>query len=173
MKTRSTPSQYKVELFSHDPQWVVMYHDEAAKLAALFVDTLVSIHHFGSTSIPTIRAKPIIDILVQINSAHIPDVIISALSDNGYTERLFDDGRARRTFNKDNKHGVRLFNIHVVEQGNRFGQEMLQFCEVLRANPLLAKEYEAIKLQSAVDANDTQAYYKAKEYFFEQILSKA
>ena len=169
MEVRNSSSYYKVELLPHDPQWIALYQSEASKLTAIFGDELVAIDHIGSTSVPTIKAKPIIDILIQVRTETLDNQIITQLDMAGYTERNFNDGKARRTFNKDHN-GLRLFNVHVVRQGDAFGQRMHRFSELLREDEGLAKQYEALKIETASIHKDSDSYYKAKSFFIQNLM---
>ena len=171
MKVRNSSSYYKVELLPHDSQWIALYQSEASKLTAIFGDELVAIDHIGSTSVPTIKAKPIIDILIQTRTETLDDQIIQQLDQAGYVERNFNDGKARRTFNKDHN-GLRLFNVHVVKQGDAFGQKMHRFSELLREDPILAKQYETLKIETALVHKDSDSYYKAKSSFIENLVKE-
>ena len=62
----SNTSIRKIEVVDYDPKWVDRFHQEAEKLKTEFRDSILRIHHFGSTSIPGMPAKPVIDILVEV-----------------------------------------------------------------------------------------------------------
>src|SRR4051812_9543004 len=92
----------QVVLVPHNPEWKNLYQQEAIVLTDIFGDEMVSIDHFGSTAIPWIKAKPVIDIVVQIKSEpdDLSQEILNKLTEQNYRERVFNDGVARRMFPK-------------------------------------------------------------------------
>lgn len=160
----------KVALSDHDPYWNVIYVEEAVNLCRIFGDAIATIDHFGSTAI-SIKAKPVIDILVQTYADDIAPEIEQKLVSSGYTERVFPD-RAERMFFKGPQDN-RTHQVHFTKLGSDFAKKMIRFRDILRAEPQLAKEYEDIKVNLAEKfPDDRQGYYKSKIAFFEKVLAR-
>jgi GrpB-like predicted nucleotidyltransferase (UPF0157 family) len=108
----------KIEVVPHNPRWRDAFATEAKQLAAALGENIVAIHHIGSTAIPTIYAKPIIDVLVEVRELAEVDAQSSAMQSLGY-EVMGEFGIAgRRYFRKDNHEGIRTHHIHVFEVGS-------------------------------------------------------
>lgn len=162
----------KVVLVPHNPYWSALYATEAAVLVEIFGDEMLSINHFGSTAIRWIKAKPVIDIVVQIKSdpEKLDQTIIDRLTEHTYRERVFNDGLARRMFPKG-PDDYRTHHVHVLKDGHPFAKNMLLFRDRLCADKSLAKEYETLKTELSIKhPDDSQMYYKAKISFFESVL---
>ena len=138
-----------VFLRPHDPRWAEEFARESAAVTSALGSRLVAIHHIGSTAIPGIRAKPIIDMLgvssdiTRLNEAPSP---LAAL---GY-EALGEFGiPGRRYFRKDNTAGERTHQIHVFQLGSPQIARHLAFPEYLRAHPDAACAYDSLKQRLA------------------------
>lgn len=165
-------SRHRVELVEYDLQWPILFNQEAVMLKTIFRDEAVSVDHFGSTAIPGIMAKPLLDIMVQTKSDILDDDIIGRLEDHSYSERIFNDGVARRMFAKGTG-DVRTHHVHITQAGSQFATDMLEFRDILLANKPIAKEYQKLKYcLSQKFANNRDAYYAAKTQFFESVLGR-
>lgn len=162
----------KVFLVDHDPAWAEAFRVEAEFLKILLGDEVIAIDHFGSTSIPGIKAKPVIDVLVQASEMYLSAAAIQKLKAHHYDERIFDH-RDEHMYPKMVEGNVASHNIHVTKIGSVFARNMLSFRDILRADVTLAKEYEALKLEIATrHPDDRQAYYKAKVDFINRVAGK-
>lgn len=141
--------------------WPTLFAQEAQELKKVFAsDRLISVEHYGSTSVPGLSAKPIIDILVGLNKFNLSTDEIKKFEDLGY-EYI---GRAR-TYERFFllKRSTNSFNLAVVRYAGRVWCDSLAVREYLRAHDNVALMYEQIKLQAL--KNDcstvlTYAYYK-------------
>src|SRR5262245_31014474 len=106
----------KVHLAPHDPAWARQAADESARLAAAIGDTLVEIEHVGSTAIPGIAAKPIIDLQPVVRSLASFDARRRQLEALGYQWRG-EFGLPGRRYCTLDRIGVRIFQAHCYEQG--------------------------------------------------------
>jgi GrpB-like predicted nucleotidyltransferase (UPF0157 family) len=136
------PSRYTFAAYS--PDWPIEFEREAGRLRALLGEEIVANHHIGSTSVPGLDAKPIIDLLPLVRDITRID---------GYTDRMTEAGyRAwgeyglpgRRYFTKDSGE-FRAHNIHVYATGDPEVTRHLAFCAYLRAHPDAQREYVAVK----------------------------
>src|SRR5919197_4637554 len=108
----------KVEVVPHNPHWRDALDAEAKQGAAALGENVVAIHHIGSTAIPKIYAKPVVDLLVEVRDITEVDGRSSAMESLGY-EVMGEYGiPCRRYFRKDSREGIRTHNIHAFEAGS-------------------------------------------------------
>lgn len=165
-------AQGTVRLEPYDPNWAAEFRDEKQRLQAIFGSDAI-IEHIGSTAIPGLLAKPLIDILVAL--PHLSDAkkYILALEQHGYSympERDKDD----EVFMPKGPSKHRTHYLHMVElYGERYTNTLL-FRDYLRRHPSALSEYATLKSDLATKyANDRYAYTDAKTQFVSAILEKA
>jgi GrpB-like predicted nucleotidyltransferase (UPF0157 family) len=162
----------KVELVDYNPAWPELFRQEAEFLKSLLGDEIIAVDHFGSTAIPGIKAKPVIDVLIQIPTKFLSAEAEQKLKDNNYDKRVFDH-RDEPMYPKMIENNIATHNLHFTKISSKFAETMIAFRNKLRADPALAKEYETLKTDMAKNfTNDRQAYYKAKVAFFEKAVGK-
>jgi GrpB-like predicted nucleotidyltransferase (UPF0157 family) len=165
--------RHAVELVDPRPEWAERAGEESERLAAAIGDTLVIVHHIGSTSIPGIKAKPVIDLLpIVVNLAALDarEAVVTAL---GY-EWCGEFGLPGRRFLRMNRNGKRIFNVHCYEQLNPEIARHLAFRDYLRAHTEIAKAYEAEKIRAAaLCPDDVLAYNDQKNEWIKETERKA
>jgi GrpB-like predicted nucleotidyltransferase (UPF0157 family) len=161
-------------LRAHDATWSAAFDEAARELASCLGEVLVTQHHVGSTAIPGIAAKPVIDILAVVTDLDALDARTGTLVGRGY-EALGEYGIPRRRyFRRDNSAGARTHQVHAFPRGHEQVERMLLFRDYLRAMPAMAEQYEALKHRLAErSAGDVEAYAEAKTEFVEMVLVKA
>jgi GrpB-like predicted nucleotidyltransferase (UPF0157 family)/8-oxo-dGTP pyrophosphatase MutT (NUDIX family) len=163
----------KVEIAPYDPAWPALYRAEAACLGALLGDELVEIHHIGSTSVPGLAAKPIVDILPVVRDIERIDTWNDLLLALGYVPKGENGIPGRRFFSKDVA-GVRRVHVHAFAAGHPEIARHLDFAAHLRAHPADAAAYADLKRELAQRfPNDTAAYTDAKSGFIRAIDARA
>lgn len=133
---------FPIQLRPHNPCWNQWYQEEFERLKKTLPES-VRIHHIGSTAVPDILAKPIIDILIE---AAITDFnrIDSILLRSGYL--CMNTEEKRRDFNKgytEDGFADRVFHLHLREFGDH---DEIFFRDLLRARPDIAAQYEVLKI---------------------------
>lgn len=159
-----TPEAFAVVLHPHSPRWAEMAADETRRLKAALGDELIGVHHIGSTAIPGIMAKPVVDLIPIVASIERLDAREDAVRALGY--RWFGEfglpGR-RYCYRKDPTTGERLFQLHCYQAGSPEVPRHLAFRDYLRAHPAIAKQYEAEKIRAAgIVSDDVNAYNDEK-----------
>ena len=141
---KNVPEQRDVELVPHNPEWSLLADEETKLILDCLSIPVIGIHHIGSTSVPGIKAKPILDFVMEVED--LEDVIqsIDALEDLGYMSRGEYGISGRQFFTKDT-HGERSHHLHVFQTGHPDIERHLVFRDFLRANLEAALEYERIK----------------------------
>ncbi len=163
---------FPITLVPHDDRWNGWAIDEIRLLKSLLTDNFPIVNHIGSTSIPGIYAKPIIDILVEVSTDKKYDAIKNILETAGYI-CMYEDER-RMSFNKGYTpmgYAGKVYHVHVHRQGDN---DEILFRDYLLAHPLKAKEYESLKLSLLPKyRNDRDGYTEAKSDFINHILFSA
>jgi GrpB-like predicted nucleotidyltransferase (UPF0157 family) len=157
----------KVRLRESDARWPELYRAERARLIPVIGPLVVAIEHFGSTAIPGIRAKPILDILVGLRRFEDGAALVEPLESLGY------DYVGTQMVPNDHLFGLgetRIHLLHAVEHGGYHWTRNLRFRDALRADPGLAADYEAMKVDLAARFADSRAEYTAaKQAFIDRI----
>jgi GrpB-like predicted nucleotidyltransferase (UPF0157 family) len=158
----------------HDPSWRLLFEEERARLSQLLGVLAIRIEHIGSTSIPGILAKPIIDILIETSSHTALDNHNTGLRSLGY-ETLGEFGiESRRYFRKSNSNGDRTHHVHAFESGSPHLLRHLAFRDFLIAHPTHARSYSRLKESLAASPGITMdAYIDGKSPFIERTESDA
>jgi GrpB-like predicted nucleotidyltransferase (UPF0157 family) len=166
-----------IEIVAYDPAWPSMFEAEAAQLWAVLDGNLIAgLEHFGSTAIPGLAAKPVIDILIAVRSLdEARRSFIDPLRQLGYVFWA-DNPRTDRLFFVKGMppYGERrTHHVHVTERDGELWQRLL-FRDYLRANPEVAHRYERLKRDLARRfRSDREAYTDAKSAFVEEIMAVA
>lgn len=160
-----------VVIVPYQTDWPLLFEQEATRVRAVLGENLVSLEHIGSTSVPGLAAKPIIDMLAGLRSLDDTPKFAPALINLGY--RYFPEHEIempeRRYFSRilDDNHG---YHLHMVEPGTRFYQRHMAFRNYLRTHPDMAAEYAALKLDlSAKFGSDREGYTTGKTDFIQRV----
>jgi GrpB-like predicted nucleotidyltransferase (UPF0157 family) len=153
-----------VELVPHSPHWAEMAAAETRALRAALGDVLVTVEHIGSTSIPGIMAKPIVDLIPIVTSVEALDGANPRVTALGY-ECLGEFGLPGRRYCRKNDPatGKRQFQLHCYAKGSPEIARHLAFRDYLRAHPAKAEEYEAEKIRAAALHPDNTLDYNAEK----------
>ncbi len=164
----------KVIVVPYDPNWHRTFLVESQQLAIALDKNMVNIHHIGSTSIPTIYAKPIIDILIEVKNLAKVDDRNQAIEALGYIGMGEFGIIGRRFFKKDNAEGIRTHHIHTFETGSPQIDRHLAFRDYLISHPETALEYSKLKQQLAQKyPHDIESYMDGKAEFISEIDKKS
>lgn len=146
-------------LVDYDPRWPAAYAAEKERILVAFGDLLVAIEHYGSTSIPGLRAKPIIDILVGIPTQAEWVACRSPLEALGYDYAEHAGVPDHFIFGRGRDRSERTHLVHVVEYGSTTWRDSLAFRNALRADPMLAAQYQALKEQAIAQVPEGRSAY--------------
>lgn len=163
-----------VEVVPHNPQWQQAFNTESQSIASIIDRNLVLIHHIGSTAIPHIYAKPIIDILVEVKEINLVTKKTSAMIALGY-EAMGEFGLiGRRYFRKENSLGIRTHHVHIYETNSSEIKRHLAFRDYMIAHPQAAEQYSLLKQELAKKYPDNiESYMDGKNDFIKRIEKKA
>ena len=160
-----------IELAPYDPTWPVKFDAERHLLEAILAPWLAGpIEHIGSTAIPGLCAKPVIDIMAPVPSLDASRAAIAAAAAGGYVYFPYKPD-VMHWFCKPSPE-YRTHHLHMVPIGSPLWKDRLAFRNALRGNPALAAEYSALKTRLAVEfRQDREAYTDAKTPFVERVLT--
>lgn len=164
---------FPIFLTQHQDQWGTWYEEEAEILQqALPGELITRISHIGSTAMKDIRAKPIIDILVEIPLESTLSEVKEIILDSGYL--CMSESKKRISFNKgytQNGFAERVYHLHARYVGDN---DELYFRDYLNEHPSLAKRYEKLKLSLWEKyEHDRDAYTESKTAFISEYTQKA
>jgi GrpB-like predicted nucleotidyltransferase (UPF0157 family) len=156
----------QVIVVPYDPLWPSLYEQAAAELARALGSNIIAIHHIGSTAIPEIHAKPIIDLMPVVRALAAVDERADAIQHLGY-EPLGELGIAGRRFlRRFNAAGQRTHHVHVFSEGSPHVQRHLAFRDYLHAHPTPAQQYSELKQRlAAAHPDNWNAYCDGKDEF--------
>ena len=166
----------EVEIVDYDPRWPILFDEEAERLrATLDPSLIVGLEHFGSTAIPGLSAKPIIDILIAVRSlADAQASFVEPLRNLDYVYWAENPRKDRLFFVKGMPPfgSKRSHHVHVTEPHGELWQR-LAFRDYLRAHPEEAAIYEQLKRRLATEhKRDREAYTDAKSAYIESVMRK-
>jgi GrpB-like predicted nucleotidyltransferase (UPF0157 family) len=161
-----------VRLVPYDSGWPTLFAAELDRIQAVAgADLHLAIEHVGSTAIPGLAAKPILDLLGGYPRGADVSVYIDALSRSGYVHRGEQGIPGRQFFRRGEP---RAYHFHMAEKNGTFWREHLAFRDALRSQPELRDAYAALKLQLAEKYQyDREAYINGKTEFVRTVVVEA
>ena len=173
-----TPYAVKVVVVDYDPVWPAWFAEQRDQITAALGERALSIEHTGSTSVPGLAAKPIIDMLLQVTDSGREGDYLPDLERAGFELRVREpDWLEHRCLRKRTEAGAtRDVNLHVFSPGiaDEEIDRILSFRNWLRANPADRDRYAAVKRELArLDWKYVQNYADAKTDVIEEIIARA
>jgi GrpB-like predicted nucleotidyltransferase (UPF0157 family) len=162
-------------LVEYDPRWPVLYREEEARILDAIGHRLIAIEHVGSTSVPGLAAKPIIDIMAAIDSLDTAQEFIVPLHGLGYEYvPEYEDVLPERRYFRKGPEGARTHHLHMVELESHFWTRHILFRDFLRAHPEEASLYAQLKRGLAAQYGaDRLGYQDAKGPYITSVEEKA
>ena len=162
---------FPIRLTPHNPHWAEWYKEEVQLLKKI-LPMETKYYHIGSTAVNGTMAKPIIDILIEVNSIGLLEKAADILAENGYI--LMSQSKNRKSLNKgytENGFAEKVFHLHLRLNGDT---DEIFFRDYLNAHPEIAKEYEKLKLSLWKEyEHDRDGYTNAKTDFVTKYTSLA
>ncbi len=161
-----------LRLAASDPAWPARFAQEAARLQAAVGTRAIAIEHVGSTAVPGLAGKPVLDIAIAVATERDADACIAPIQALEYTYRGASGDDPRRRYYVRDVAGERQSQLHLYVLPARAWDEKLAFRDALRADPALARAYSAEKWRVAEAVGwDKRAYSIAKGPFVERVLA--
>ena len=168
----SKTDKRRVEVVSYNSNWKEMYKEESEKIKNILNDIIIDIHHIGSTAIPGIKAKPVIDILVEVKDIEAVDQYNNRMEELGY-EVMGEHGIPKRRFFRKGRN-KRTHHIHIFQVGNEEIERHINFKLYLITHPDKAREYSKLKEKLANKYTyDVENYTNGKSDFIKEVGRKA
>jgi GrpB-like predicted nucleotidyltransferase (UPF0157 family) len=161
-----------VEIVEYDSAWPDRFADRQRRVTAVLGPWLARpVEHIGSTSVPGLPAKPVVDMLAPVRSLEAAQDCVGALEADGWLFWAEDPCRHYRLWFLRPRPEARTHHLHVIEADHPHAQALLAFRDVLRANPDLCRDYARLKRRLAHEHGDNRnAYSNAKGDFVERVL---
>jgi len=183
----------RIAIHPYAKEWPVIFRYEEHMLKRVLDVTGMEVEHIGSTAVPGLSAKPVIDVLVGVPSDYLLDLVVEPMLDMRYLYvpyyenftpqrrffiRVEDDTMVTKKVINDkesliHRDGFEQTHIHIVHYDSRFWRDTIKFRDYLRNNPADRLVYELLKKQLADNEWETVSdYIRAKSNFIEMILSR-
>ena len=162
-----------VEMVAYDAAWPSDYAAERAELIKLGGGAVLALEHIGSTAVPGLPAKPIIDMMAAVADLRAGRSLAQTLTVQGYA--LIETGMPKRLFlRRRSAQDGKLFQLHIVESAAWPGRHERLMRDHLLGDPLAARAYAELKTRLAREfAEDSLAYTRAKTAFIQALVDKA
>jgi GrpB-like predicted nucleotidyltransferase (UPF0157 family) len=156
----------EIRVVPYDSNWPILYEKEVARICGVLEKEIVSAHHIGSTSIPGMYAKPIIDILLEVKDITKIDDYNDKMIALGYEPRGELGIPGRRYFSREEPKDVRTHHVHMYQSDNPELIRHIAFRDYMIAHPEDAKIYAELKLVLARRYHwDVDGYIIGKEQY--------
>jgi GrpB-like predicted nucleotidyltransferase (UPF0157 family) len=168
-----------IVISAYDAKWPLLFEEEAHRLRTAFGSVALRIEHVGSTSVPGLAAKPVIDIQVSVTSLVPHGRYVDTMATLGYRHlALGDFDLVYPFFYRPPVGWPGTHHVHLCEAGGEQEWKHLAFRDYLRAHPQAAREYAALKRELArahdeMTLDATQAYSLSKSEFVAGVLRAA
>jgi GrpB-like predicted nucleotidyltransferase (UPF0157 family) len=163
----------QIAIVPYDPEWAVRFDAERAVLERVLAPWLEGgVHHVGSTAVPGLASKPIIDMIAGVRDFEEARAAYEPLHEHSYVHTPHRSGIAHH-FSKPAPFLSELtHNLHLTEPESDLWRERLAFRDALQNDPVLAAEYEGLKLRLAQDhGGDVDKYTAGKRAFVIRVLA--
>ncbi len=167
----------RLQISSYDPRWVLEFEAERDRLARVLGAIACRIDHHGSTAVPGLEAKPVIDIQVSVEQLQRLRLYAEPLDTLGYVHVPHADDAVCPFFHRPSE-WPHTHHVHVVQSGGHEERRTLAFRDFLREHGDVAREYVTLKKQlatlvNAEDASSREAYANAKSEFIDRVVQIA
>lgn len=165
-----------VVIVEYDPRWPRLYEEESARVREAAAEPILGVEHIGSTAVPGLAAKPIVDIMAGVAGAEAAELCLQPLAAVGYTDVTPQPPEEKDWFYCLGNHPTegRGYHVHLMRYRSACWDRHLLFRDYLREHADVAREYERLKRELAIRfADDRPAYTEAKDDFIAEVLARA
>ena len=162
-----------VKIVAHHPDWSALAASACRDIQRVAGDLIADAQHVGSTSVPDLPAKPILDIAAAVRTLDVMPELLQRLPAIGYLYRGDGGSEGGHLFVKESAPDVRTIHLHVVAQDDVQWRNYLLFRDLLRQNPDLRQQYAALKQELGEKfSHDRKSYTAAKHDFIREVLAQ-
>ena len=164
----------QIELVAYDDFWLKVYAKESATLEKLLRSNFIGCEHIGSTAIPSVTARPTLDILCVVHTLDGIKAFKDEFKKLGFILNEKVDTKDEFSFERFGPDGIRpLTNVRIYKKGDIRINDCLDFRDYLNAEDVVAREYQNTKASLVANyPKNSVVYEEAKTKFFEAVLSK-
>lgn len=161
-----------IRVLPYDPEWVVRFDEERAVLERLLAPWLsAGVHHIGSTSVPGLVAKPVIDMIAGVDDLRAAEAAVPILEEHSWVHAFH---RPRALWFRKGSAEQQTHALHLTEPDSDLWRERFAFRDALRDDPELRAEYEQLKRElAAAHPDDRVAYTAGKRALVGRVLAAA
>lgn len=168
----TNPTEVPAAVVDHDPRWLEDFHTLRSRLQPVVDGLALTIEHIGSTAVPGLAAKPIIDVDVVVADERRSEAVVRALARAGWAPRGDLGIPGRQTF--QTRAGLPYHHLYVVVAGSGPHLDHVDLRDHLRRNAWALADYAALKKELApLLREDRQAYLEAKTDLVQRLLADA
>ena len=165
--------RHTVMLVDYSPDWDTIAAESCQAVLKACAGLVADVQHVGSTAVPDLPAKPILDIVAGVLSLDSMPELIRVLGDIGYTYRRDHGDAGGHLFVVDTSPGVRAIHLHLVEHSGIQWRNYIAFRDLLRHRPAIRNRYAELKRELAsLHAHDREAYAAGKTDFIRKTLER-
>ena len=159
----------RIELVQYNPDWPAVFEAEARRLRAACGSALIAVEHIGSTALPGLAAKPVLDVMLGVTRLEDADALVAPICALGY-DYFGRYVRSSRFFFVLRANGRRVIHAHGFVAGGPHWRRHLFFRDHLRTHPQAAERYQSLKRELAARfESDREAYSDGKKAFLQAI----
>jgi GrpB-like predicted nucleotidyltransferase (UPF0157 family) len=158
----------QIVIVEYDSRWPQLFAEEQRGLTEAAPDLFVEFHHVGSTAVPGLAGKPVVDMLAGVRSLADVEPHASTLGERGYFQLPFLPGRLFFL-----KRMPPYFNLHIMAAAAVGDSDQLILRDYLRAHPEAAAEYTRLKCEIVARIKDYREYTPAKTEFIQSLIDHA
>ncbi|HOM80202.1 MAG TPA: GrpB family protein [Armatimonadota bacterium] len=166
--------RHTVRIVDYDPAWAARYREEARVIRSALDALAVDVQHVGSTAVPGLMAKPILDIAVAVEALEAIPEVVRRLVATGYIDRGDAGRNGGYLLARESEPEVRVVHTHLVCRDDDQWRNYLAFRDLLRSDPEIRSDYARLKRELAAQfPNDRRSYTAGKEAFIRSALARA
>ncbi len=165
-----------VVIVEANPFWPRLYEEESARVRGAAAELILALEHIGSTAVPGLAAKPIVDIMAGVADAAAAETCLAPLADVGYTDVTPQPPEEKEWYYCLGKHPAegRGYHVHLMQYPSACWDRHILFRDYLRGRADVARAYGRLKRELAARFRDDRpGYAEAKDDFIEKTLARA
>ncbi len=165
--------RHTVRLVEHDSAWAALFEDEARRVRDAAGDLVVDVQHVGSTAVPGLPAKPILDLAIAASGSDSIPELVRRLVAIGYIDQGDAGSDGGYLLVRESRPEVRVAHLHIVAADDPQWRGYVEFRDILRQDPAARERYADLKRQlTSAFPNDRRAYTRGKHDLIREILSR-
>jgi len=162
-----------VIVVEYDPRWPVLYEEERKRVVGAAGRRILAVEHIGSTAVPGLAAKPIIDMMAGVHESSEADECLPVLARIGYTHVEPEPGNQEWFYCCGKGPHSIGYHLHLVKYKSSHWNKHLLFRDYLRNHRGVARQYEELKMRLAEEfGSDRETYTQSKSAFIESVIRR-